>query len=207
MITILSSKAAPSKIVDGVTKSREVFCLVGLSSDTKPTTSYKNILICNGSSFIEVDTGTTYMYDEEGATWHEQAGGGSGSGGGGCSAADVVAIVQLATNNQPIPRHVIAGETTYELTAQWGHKYVFDEDLEALSVSLPTAPTEVEATVTIEILKVNEEGLALTLPEGLNVYGSAPIAGEAYELNVNESLRAFANSYPLPEEEEEEGGA
>ena len=183
-----------------------LFTFMGLSSDAKPTGSYESQLIYNGSAFYEMNTGKNYLYDSTGATWHEQAGGGSG-GGGGCSAADVVAIVQLATNNQPIPRHVITGETTYELTAQWGHKYVFDEDLEALSVSLPTAPTEVEATVTIEILKVNEEGLALTLPEGLNVYGSAPIAGEAYELNVNESLRAFANSYPLPEEEEEEGGA
>jgi hypothetical protein len=183
-----------------------LFTFMGLSSDTKPTGSYESQIIYNGSAFYEMNTGKNYLYDATGATWHEQAGGGSG-GGGGCSAADVVAIVQLATNNQPIPRHVITGETTYELTAQWGHKYVFDEDLEALSVSLPTAPTEVEATVTIEILKVNEEGLALTLPEGLNVYGSAPIAGEAYELNVNESLRAFANSYPLPEEEEEEGGA
>ena len=183
-----------------------LFTFMGLSSDTKPTGSFESQIIYNGSAFYEMNTGKNYLYDATGATWHEQAGGGSG-GGGGCSAADVVAIVQLATNNQPIPRHVITGETTYELTAQWGHKYVFDEDLEALSVSLPTAPTEVEATVTIEILKVNEEGLALTLPEGLNVYGSAPIAGEAYELNVNESLRAFANSYPLPEEEEEEGGA
>ena len=182
-----------------------LFTFMGLSSDTKPTGSYESQIIYNGSAFYEMNTGKNYLYDATGATWHEQAGGGSG-GGGGCSAADVVAIVQLATNNQPIPRHVITGETTYELTAQWGHKYVFDEDLEALSVSLPTAPTEVEATVTIEILKVNEEGLALTLPEGLNVYGSAPIAGEAYELNVNESLRAFANSYPLPEEEEEEEG-
>lgn len=183
-----------------------LFTFMGLSSDTKPTGSYESQLIYNGSAFYEMNTGKNYLYDSTGATWHEQAGGGSGGSGGGCSAADVVAIVQLAINNQPIPRHVITEETSYELTAQWGHKYVFDEDLEALSVSLPTAPTEVEATVTIEITKVNAEGLALTLPEGLIVYGSAPIAGEGYELNINESLRAFANSYPLPEEEEEEEG-
>lgn len=72
MITILSSKAAPSKVVDGVTKSREVFCLVGLSSDTKPTTSYKGILICNGSVYDEIDTGKEYLYDEAGGEWHEQ---------------------------------------------------------------------------------------------------------------------------------------
>lgn len=70
MITILSSKVVPSKVVDGVTKSREVFCLVGLSSDTKPVTEYKGILIRNGSTFIEIDAGKAYMYDEEGAQWH-----------------------------------------------------------------------------------------------------------------------------------------
>ena len=72
MISILSSKAAPSKVVDGATKSREVFCLVGLSSDTKPTTSYKGILICNGSVYDEIDTGKEYLYDEAGGEWHEQ---------------------------------------------------------------------------------------------------------------------------------------
>lgn len=204
MITILKSYAADPVEIDGIVMSRAVMTMAGLSSDEKPTGIYSGTVIANGSNFIEINTGKTFMYDSTGEAWHEQAGGGSG---GGITAADVVAIVQLAVNNTPIPRHVITEETTYELTAQWGHKYVFDEDLEALSVSLPTAPTEVEATVTIEILKVNEEGLALTLPEGLNVYGSAPIAGEGYELNINESLRAFANAYPLPEEEEEEGGA
>lgn len=72
MISILSSKAAPSKVVDGVTKSREVLCLVGLSSDTKPTTSYRGILICNGSLYDEIDTGKEYLYDEAGGEWHEQ---------------------------------------------------------------------------------------------------------------------------------------
>ena len=71
MITIVSSKAAPSKIVDGVTRSREIFCLAGLSSDTKPTTSYKGILIGNGSTFIEMNTGYVYMYDEANSTWHK----------------------------------------------------------------------------------------------------------------------------------------
>lgn len=72
MISILSSKVAPSKVVDGVTKSREVLCLVGLSSDTKPATSYRGILICNGSVYDEIDTGKEYLYDEAGGEWHEQ---------------------------------------------------------------------------------------------------------------------------------------
>lgn len=132
--------------------------------------------------------------------------GGDGGGERSCTAADVVAIVQLAVNNTPIPRHVITNESTYELNALWGHKYVFDDTLEELTVTIPTAPTDVEATITIEVTKVNAEGLVLSLPSDIVVYGSSPTAGEAYELNLNESLRAFANSYPLPEDEEEEGG-
>ena len=66
MISIISSTPAPYKIVDGATKSRELFTLAGLSSDAKPVTEYKGILIRNGSTFIEIDTGKAYMYDEEG---------------------------------------------------------------------------------------------------------------------------------------------
>lgn len=203
MITILKSYAADPVEIDGIVMSRAVMTMAGLSSDEKPTGIYSGTVIANGSSFIEINTGKTFMYDAEGEAWNEQAGGGSG---GGITAADVVAIVQLAVDNVPIPRHVITGETTYELEAQWGHKYVFDDTLEELTVTIPTAPTDVEATITIEVTQVNAEGLILTLPADLIVYGSSPIAGEAYELNLNESLRAFANSYPLPEEEEEEGG-
>lgn len=203
MITILKSYAADPVEIDGIVMSRAVMTMAGLSSDEKPTGIYSGTVIANGSNFIEINTGKTFMYDAEGEEWNEQAGGGSG---GGITAADVVAIVQLAVDNVPIPRHVITGETTYELEAQWGHKYVFDDTLEELTVTIPTAPTDVEATITIEVTQVNAEGLILTLPADLIVYGSSPIAGEAYELNLNESLRAFANSYPLPEEEEEEGG-
>lgn len=39
----------------------------GLSTDTKPTDGVRN-----GSVFIEIDTGKIYLYDEEGAEWHEQ---------------------------------------------------------------------------------------------------------------------------------------
>jgi hypothetical protein len=203
MITILKSYAADPVEIDGIVMSRAVMTMAGVSSDEKPIGIYSGTVIANGSSFIEINTGKTFMYDAEGEAWHEQAGGGTG---GGITAADVVAIVQLAVDNVPIPRHVITGETTYELEAQWGHKYVFDDTLEELTVTIPTAPTDVEATITIEVTQVNAEGLILTLPADLIVYGSSPIAGEAYELNLNESLRAFANSYPLPEEEEEEGG-
>ncbi len=39
---------------------------VCLSTDTKPTFS-----VTNGSRLLEMDTGKTYMFDEENATWEE----------------------------------------------------------------------------------------------------------------------------------------
>ena len=71
MISILSSKVTASKIVDGARKSREVLNFAGLSTDTKPTTAYENILIGNGSTFIAMDTATVYMYDEANSTWRK----------------------------------------------------------------------------------------------------------------------------------------
>ncbi len=37
-----------------------------LSTDTKPTTGIKN-----GSTCLEMDTGSMYMYDAENAEWHQ----------------------------------------------------------------------------------------------------------------------------------------
>lgn len=42
----------------------------GLSTDDKPTGTYDDKRIANGSSYLEVDTHTVYFYDEEGAQWH-----------------------------------------------------------------------------------------------------------------------------------------
>ncbi len=71
MISIISSTPAPYKVVDGVAKSRELFTLAGLSTDTKPVTEYKGILIRNGSTFIEMNTGDAYMYDEANSVWRK----------------------------------------------------------------------------------------------------------------------------------------
>lgn len=38
---------------------------VGLSTDAKPTNA------ANGSTFIEMDTGKAYMYDQANAQWRE----------------------------------------------------------------------------------------------------------------------------------------
>ena len=217
MITILSSKAAPSKVVDGVTKSREVFCLVGLSSDTKPTTSFRNILICNGSSFIEVDTGTTYMYDEEGGTWTAQSSGGSGSGSGSGSPslAEVLQLITLAMGNTPITRIVVedAAETEIEI-ASWDTEYVIPgTSLETLSITLPeTTPTALSSCIKITILGItrhadpddgSEDPLlippTIILPEGLVIVGGYPEQdGDRWVLTIDNNLTATAMVIPNP---------
>ena len=40
----------------------------GLSRDTKPTANVRN-----GSIFVEMDTATIYMFDEENGEWLEQS--------------------------------------------------------------------------------------------------------------------------------------
>lgn len=49
------------------------FCtFAGLSSDTKPVGVYQGIGIANGSEFIEMDTGATYLYNAEDQLWVER---------------------------------------------------------------------------------------------------------------------------------------
>lgn len=45
------------------------FDLVGMAADEKPTGSYQNRRIQNGSSFLEMDTGTVYCYNAEEDSW------------------------------------------------------------------------------------------------------------------------------------------
>lgn len=50
--------------------------LFGLSTDTKPTTSFEFggavIPIKNGSTFYEMDTAGLYLFDEDNGEWIEQ---------------------------------------------------------------------------------------------------------------------------------------
>lgn len=67
-----------------------VLNLDGLSTDTKPTRTYieygsdgrevGRMGIPNGSLYTEIDTGDTYMYDTDNATWHKVSIGGGGEG-------------------------------------------------------------------------------------------------------------------------------
>ena len=44
----------------------------GLSTDTKPTVTYDDLKITNGSSFFEMDTQEVYFYDEATESWLDQ---------------------------------------------------------------------------------------------------------------------------------------
>lgn len=41
----------------------------GLSTDTKPTGSFEDTPINNGSVFIEMNTGDSYFYNKASSTW------------------------------------------------------------------------------------------------------------------------------------------
>lgn len=43
--------------------------LSGKSTDEKPVGSYEGYRIMNGSTFVEMDTGMVYFYDEEAQQW------------------------------------------------------------------------------------------------------------------------------------------
>ena len=45
------------------------FSFMGLSTDNKPTVTWKGIPIENSSTFFEMDTQAVKFYDAENATW------------------------------------------------------------------------------------------------------------------------------------------
>ncbi len=50
------------------------FELDGKSTDDKPTGAYKAKSICNGSQFVEMDTGDLYYYDGDTGVWKKFGG-------------------------------------------------------------------------------------------------------------------------------------
>ena len=84
----------------------------GLSTDTKPTTTVDGMPIPNGSVYTEVNTGKTYMFDKDNATWYEVSLGGGGGGGGFTptqaqldamnSGIDSTKVAQITTNETNI---------------------------------------------------------------------------------------------------------
>ena len=65
---IVISKEEKERFLDG--KTMTILELRGLSTDEKPTEKIKEKNIDNGSVFIEIDTGTVYLFDLEGTTWY-----------------------------------------------------------------------------------------------------------------------------------------
>lgn len=59
---------------------KQVYQYACLSTDSKPTTD-----ISNGSTCFVMDSGKTYIFDEENGEWVEVEGSGGGGGGGGGS--------------------------------------------------------------------------------------------------------------------------
>ena len=55
----------------GTRVNREWLELFGLSSDEKPIKVFEGRFIGNASLFMEMDTGSVYMYDEDGEKWWE----------------------------------------------------------------------------------------------------------------------------------------
>lgn len=94
-----------TRIGGGEVYNSNVLWIEGLSSESKPTTTFveydsngkevARMPIENGSVYSEIDTGKTYKYDAANATWYEFAVGGGGGTSGGI---------------------VLVGETTTQLT-------------------------------------------------------------------------------------------
>lgn len=55
----------------GIKVNREWLELFGLSTDEKPTKTFEGRFIGNASTFMEMDTGSVYIYDEDGEKWWE----------------------------------------------------------------------------------------------------------------------------------------
>lgn len=60
--------------------NRAILEITGLSSENKPTGTIDGVVITNGSTFEEIDTGTIFKYNEANREWIEQPTSG-GSGG------------------------------------------------------------------------------------------------------------------------------
>ena len=105
MVTLLKVYAADPVAIDGIVMSRAVMTLAGLSSDEKPTGTYNGTLIANGSSYIEINTGKTYLYDEESSLWSAQAG---GAGNGSSASMDLSAALDGAIASQVHNARVIS---------------------------------------------------------------------------------------------------
>ena len=61
---MIRSENARVSFLDSNGQTVQMSDLYGSSTDTKPTEG-----LCNGSSFLEIDTGNVYFWDEDASDW------------------------------------------------------------------------------------------------------------------------------------------
>jgi len=74
MVTYIDRKYDTTLFTGGSLVNSYIYSFTGLSTDTKPTRTYKNTQIQNGSQFVEMDTGKVFMYNETSHAWVEFGG-------------------------------------------------------------------------------------------------------------------------------------
>ena len=74
MVSYIDRKYDTTLFTNGSIVNSYIYSFTGLSTDTKPVGTYMNTQIQNGSSFVEMDTGTVFMYNEDGPAWIEFGG-------------------------------------------------------------------------------------------------------------------------------------
>lgn len=84
-----------SKRVNGYSDNAVLSEFYGLSTDTKPTEN-----VATGSVFTEVDTGKTFLYDEESEDWTEVESGSGGGGGGDSDFSTAEVTIKFIKNSQ-----------------------------------------------------------------------------------------------------------
>lgn len=57
---------ATNEIIIDIENNKRIANLFGTSEDTKPTTGF-----ANGATFLEVDTGKIYLFNEDASEWVE----------------------------------------------------------------------------------------------------------------------------------------
>jgi len=73
----------------GRSYNRNVLEIAGLSTDIKPIDKLENAHVVNGSVFIEIDTGKSYVFDEANKIWNQNVSSGGSNGMDGKSAYEI----------------------------------------------------------------------------------------------------------------------
>lgn len=128
-----------------------------LSTDSKPTTGIRN-----GSSVIEMDTGKTYLFDEDGGEWVELPNSGGGGGGGDFTTATITVVNNTEFSEYiQVPTLVEAGvDVPAHIEYQFESWNTVEKTVPLYkgSASGPSSIQAINATVTGDIEKHSDEG-------------------------------------------------